>query len=291
MPRFAIAPINWTNDDDPSLGGDITIDQCLTEMKEAGYEGCELGNKFPRDQQALADILRRYDLTLTTDWLGTNFTIDYDETIDYFRKRVKFLKPLGVHALKVCEVGRSIQQTATPIFSHSVRFDKDAWRLLLKGLKEAADIARDHDMYIAYHHHLGTGIEKLDDIHRLMDETDEKYLSLLPDTGHLFAASIDPLVIFQKYAARIKYVHLKDVRRDVMQNAAKNAMSFMDAVRAGVFTVPGDGCVDFAAIFAELANMKFSGWLVVEAEQDPKRAPPLHYAKMAREFLRKTFNQ
>ncbi len=261
-------------------------------MKEAGYEGCELGNKFPKDQATLTEVLRRYNLTLTTDWIGTRFTIPehYNESLAHFRTRVEFLKPFGVEALKVCEVGHSVQQTDTPIFSHRVKFSDEQWHALLRGLNEAARIAREHGMYIAYHHHLGTGVEKQDEIERLMQSTSADDVSLLPDTGHLFAANIDPLSIFKHYASRIKYVHLKDVRRTIFDHAKSTEMCFMDAVRAGVFTVPGDGSIDFIPLFATLKAMNFSGWLVVEAEQDPKKAPPLLLAQKAREWLRHNFS-
>lgn len=291
-PRFSIAPINWTNDDDPTLGGDIPLDVCLSEMKDAGYEGCELGNKFPKHPLELADCLRRYNLILTTDWIGTNFTVTdaYDDTLKHFQERVSFLSHFGVEALKVCEVGHAIQQTAAPIFHKSVTFDEAQWKLLIQGLQQAARIARDHGMYIAYHHHLGTGVEKHDAIVRLMNETAPEDVSLLPDTGHLYAAGINPVDIFTQFSTRIKYVHLKDVRKDVMDRARSLKMSFMDAVRAGVFTVPSDGCIDFASIFAVLKDMRYQGWLVVEAEQDPKLAPPLLLAQKAREFLRAQFS-
>ncbi len=288
-PRFAIAPINWTNDDDPSLGGDIPLLQCLTEMKEAGYTGCELGNKFPKQPAELADLLHRFDLTLTTDWIGTTFTVQnsFRDSLNHFKERVQFLQPFGVTALKVCEVGHAVMQTDGPIFATNVSFTADQWSLLLTGLNEASKIASDHGMYIAYHHHLGTGVQNNEQIERLMHECAS--ITLLPDTGHLFAAGIDPLAIFKKYASRIKYVHLKDVRKNIMQQAQIARFTFMDSVRAGLFTVPSDGCLDFVALFEELKEMDFSGWLVVEAEQDPQLAPPLLYAKKARAFLRQHF--
>ncbi len=291
-PRFSIAPVNWTNDDDPSLGGDIPLEQCLKEMNQAGYEGCELGNKFPKSEFDLERCLSQFNLTLTTDWIGTNFTLDgaLNESLKFFRDRCEFLAHFGVEALKVCEVGHSIQQTARPVFSSKVVFDAQQWRSLVRGLNDAAKIARDHGMYIAYHHHLGTGVQSREEIDRLMNDTTPECVSLLPDTGHLFAASVDPVAVFQTYSSRIKYVHLKDVRADVLAKAHLSNMSFMDAVRAGLFTVPGDGCIDFPRVFSLLKEMQYAGWLVVEAEQDPKKAPPLLYAQKARELLRQHFS-
>lgn len=290
--RFCIAPINWTNDDDPSLGGEISLEQCLTEMREAGFDGCELGNKFPKEISALSDCLSRFNLTLTTDWIGTEFTVDnaFESTLDHFARRCAFLKNFGVEALKVCEVGHCIQQTSQPIFSTWVTFSNEQWRRLIKGLHKAGEIAQDHGMYVAYHHHLGTGVQTERDIDRLMDQTDSSSVTLLPDTGHLYAAHIDPLSIFKRYGSRIRYVHLKDVRKEVFTWAKSQPVSFMDCVRAGLFTVPGDGCIEFAAIFAELKRHQYDGWLVVEAEQDPNMSPPLPLARKARELLRDHFS-
>lgn len=289
--RFSIAPINWTNDDDPSLGGDISLEQCLTEMKEAGFAGCELGNKFPKNVLELKSCLDRFGLLLTSDWIGTNFTTDdhFEQTLEHFKSRVSFLKNFGVEALKVCEVGHCIQQTEKPIFETSVEFNSHQWQWLIKGLHAAGKIAQDAGMYVAYHHHLGTGVQTRQQIERLMNDTDDKLVTLLPDTGHLFTADVDPVSIITQFASRIRYVHLKDVRANMFAHAVEVKQSFMDAVRAGMFTTPGDGCLDFPSIFAALKENNFDGWLVVEAEQDPKKAPPLPLAIKARELLRKNF--
>lgn len=290
---FSVAAVNWTNDDDPSLGGDISLEQCLTEMREAGFAACELGNKFPKDIGELKDCLSRFGLSLTTDWIGTTFTVEgaFQSSLQHFRERVEFLANFGVRALKVCECGHGIQQTNLAVFHSHVAFSKNQRQLLIKGLTEAAIIAADFGMYIAYHHHLGTGVQNKIDIDWLMQETDEKLVSLLPDTGHLFAAGVEPYDIFSRYIDRIKYVHLKDVRPAQLTTAYEQRLSFMDAIRAGLFTVPGDGAVNFKPIFDLLKIQTFDGYLVVEAEQDPKLAPPLRYAQMAREFLRQHFNQ
>ena len=283
--KFAIAPINWSNDDDHELGGDIPLEQCLSEMREAGYDGCEIGNKFPKSSDALIAIQKQYSLAITSDWLGVEFTSrSQQEELDKFRSKIPLLKKVGIQALKVCEVGHAIQQTGLAIFHNKVQFSTDQWDRLIGGLNAMGDIANEHSMFVSYHHHLGTGIESEHDIDQLMTKTDSGLVSLLPDTGHLLAASADPLTIIKRYIERIRYVHLKDVRTNIMSQSVERRYSFMDAVRAGLFTVPSDGDIDFTPIFSLLKD-RYQGWLVVEAEQDPAKAPPLLLAQKARKYL------
>jgi inosose dehydratase len=286
--RFGIAPINWSNDDDQSLGASISLDQCLKEMVEAGFSGCELGHKFPKEMRELKACLESYNLALCSDWIGTRLTEEghYEASIDHFKQRALFLRELGVKALKVCECGHSIQQSPLPIFHTRVEFNPQQWSMLLSGLHEMGAFAREHGQYVAYQQHLGTGVERQEDLERLMANTDPDLVSLLPDTGHLFAAKMEPADIFHRYQERILYVHLKDVRREKLIEAKMLRYSFMDAVRNGLFTVPSDGCIDFVPILNELKEHDFDGWLIVEAEQDPAQANPSIYAQKARDMLR-----
>lgn len=287
---FAVAPINWTNDDDPTLGGDISLEQCLTEMSEAGFTGCEIGNKFPKDIHVLLSTTKQFDLAITSDWIGHEFTKNlFDSELKKFKERLPFLKQAGVKSLKVCEVGHSIQQSSEPIFDNKIIFSDQQWQKLFAGLTAMGELAREHDMFVAYHHHLGTGVQDEEEIDHLMSNTHESLVSLLPDSGHLYVAGMDPYVIFDRYIDRIRYVHLKDIRQDVFTRAQDEHLSFMDSVRAGLFTVPGDGCIDFVPIFKLLQNNNYDGWLVIEAEQDPIKANPLIYAKKSRAYLQSYF--
>ncbi len=289
--RFAIAPINWSNDDDHTLGANISLQQCLEEMVKSGYSGCELGHKFPKNPLKLKKTVDTFGLQVTSDWIGTELSVKgrYEQSIADFKARVNFLKPLGAKALKVCECGHSIQQTNNPIFSTKVEFSDAQWHLVSQGLNRMGEIARKANMFVSYHQHLGTGVESEEQLHRLMSTTDPELVTLLPDTGHLLAAGMNPLDIFFRYLSRIKYVHLKDVRGEILAIAKQKNLSFMDAVRAGLFSVPGDGSINFAPIFKLLKKNHYQGWLVVEAEQDPRKAPPYLYAKKARQFLREHF--
>jgi inosose dehydratase len=285
--KLAIAPICWTNDDLPELGGHISFEQCIGEMAEAGYHGCEVGNKFPRDPDTLRAALLPYNLSIASAWYSSYFTENRaDETLSGFITHMNFLKAMGANVIVVCECGHSIQGKAQAILGNKPVFTNHQWELLINGLHTIGRLANENNMAIVYHHHMGTGIQTEEEIDRLMLESDPNLVSLLFDTGHLYFAGNDLLAILNKYESRIKHIHLKDIRGDVLQQTKQNQLSFLDAVRAGVFTVPGDGCIDFDPIFAGLLKMNYKGWWVVEAEQDPEKAIPLVYAKMAREYLR-----
>ena len=289
-PRLAIAPINWSNDDDHTLGADISFSQCIQEMAQAGYSGCEVGHKFPKDPEELSRALQPLGLCVTSDWIGLHFTEGRtEETIRSFRERMWFLKELGATALKVCECGFAIQSTSAPIFWQTVNFSRRQWAMLLDGLHRIGDMAREAGMFIAYHQHLGTGVQDGESLAHLMAHTDPELVTLLPDTGHLWAAGIEPLGVFQEYRERIRYVHFKDVRSSVFEKAKTDQLSFMDAVRAGLFTVPSDGDLDFEPIINQLKRDHFDGWVVVEAEQDPTVANPLQLATAAHDYLEASF--
>jgi inosose dehydratase len=288
--KLAIAPIGWSNDDMPELGAHISFERCIQEMAEAEYQGCEVGNKFPRDPLILQAALSRHQLVVASAWYSLYFTESgrEQETIDGFINHMNFLKAMGARVIVVCECGHSIQGKALPILEFKPVFTQHQWELLINGLHHIGKIAKDNGMLIVYHHHMGTGIQQQDEIDHLMLAADPNLVSLLFDTGHTYFAGNDPLVSLKKHGSRIKHVHLKDIRKNVLSQTKDQQLSFLDAVRAGVFTVPGDGCIDFDPLFQELENLNYEGWWVVEAEQDPDKAIPLVYAKMAREYLRKT---
>jgi inosose dehydratase len=287
--QIGIAPIGWTNDDWPELGGDIPLERCLSEMAEAGYDGCELGGKFPREAKRLRETLRPFNLAVASAWLSTWFTdaSRVAETVEAYRAHCALLRDMGAEVVVVAECGRSVQQTPQAVADARPRFTEDEWRRLVDGLHRIGEIARSERMTNVYHPHMGTGIQSLDDIDRLMESTDPALVSLLLDTGHATFDGHDPRRIIEKHAARIRHVHLKDVRAGVARDARADGWSFERAVRAGVFTVPGDGDIDMGAVLSDLGEAGYAGWLVVEAEQDPRIAPPLEYARKGREFLRK----
>lgn len=290
--NVGIAPIGWTNDDWPDLGGDIPLERCLAEMAEAGYAGCEVGGKFPREPEVLRRLLQPYALRVASGWLSLWFTdaARTDETIAAYRDHCSFLKAMGASVVVVCECGRSVQQGPLAVSAARPRFDDAEWRRLVDGLHRIGEIARDEGMTNVYHPHMGTGIQSAQDVDRLMAETDPALVALLLDTGHSTFDGHDPRALIRAHAARIRHVHLKDVRGKVARYAIEQRWSFEQAVRAGVFTVPGDGDVDMRGVVEDLREAGYSGWMVVEAEQDPHVANPLQYAKMGRQFLRQAVN-
>jgi len=285
--KLGIAPIGWSNDDMPELGADISFAQCIEEMALAGFQGCEVGHKFPRDPSVLQTALAQQNLTVASAWFSLYFTEPnrQQETIAGFVTHMNFLKAMGAKVIVVCECGHSIQGKPLPVFMHKPIFSTQQWQLLVDGLHHIGRLAEKNNMTIVYHHHMGTGVQNADEIDQLMRMTDPTYVSLLLDTGHLTFAGDQPFNVLTKYFSRIKHVHLKDIRHDVLQQVKDNNMSFLEAVKAGVFTVPGDGCIDFQPILQYLIEKNYQGWWIVEAEQDPARAHPLTYAKMAKGFL------
>ncbi|MCL9685710.1 myo-inosose-2 dehydratase [Legionella maioricensis] len=292
--KLGIAPINWCNDDDPELGKDISFEQCIQEMAMAGYTGTELGNKYPRDVSVLKSALTQRGLQLSSAWFSTFFTApeQYESTLSRFMEHLSFMRALGASFINICECGHAIQGTDLPILNpqYKPEFNEEQWGRLIQGLHTIGRIAYDFNMHLAYHYHAGTGIFYEREIDYLMESTSPELISLLLDTGHAAFAGVNPLHLIHKYGDRILYVHLKDIRAEVLNRVTTEELSFMDAVRAGVFTVPGDGMVDFSSVFNALQKCNYSGWMIVEAEQDPAKAPPLEYAKKAYDFLRLYIN-
>jgi len=291
--KLGIAPINWCNDDDPNLGKDISFEQCIHEMALSGYAGTELGNKYPRDTHVLQHALKQNGLQLSSAWFSTFFTQpdQYEQTFSRFLESLSFMRAMGARFINICECGHAIQGTDNPILSpYKPEFSQEQWAMLIKGIHTLGRIASDYDMRIVYHYHAGTGVFYEHEIDYLMAHTSPELMSLLLDTGHAVLAGIDPLHLIQKYGERIHYVHLKDIRLEVLKQVKQEQLNFMDAVRAGVFTVPGDGMIDFKSIIALLKTFNYAGWMIVEAEQDPEKAPPLTYAMNAYHYLQQLIN-
>jgi inosose dehydratase len=286
--KLAIAPIGWTNDDLPELGGEVTFEQCVSEMALAGFSGSEVGNKYPRNTEVLKKALGLRGLEIASAWFSTFLTSKpFEETTNAFIEHRDFLHEMGAKVMVISEQGNSIQgQIETPLFENKPVFSEEEWKLLVEGLHLLGELAAEKGMKIVYHHHMGTGIQTIEEIDRLMAETDASKVSLLYDTGHLVFSGEDHLQVLHKYMNRIHHVHLKDVRMEVANKVREGKLSFLQAVKEGVFTVPGDGVIDFTPVFDALDAAGYQGWLVVEAEQDPAVANPLEYALKARAYIR-----
>lgn len=285
---LGIAPIAWTNDDLPELGGENTFEQCISEMALAGFTGSEVGNKYPRDTAVLKKALSLRGIRIASAWFSTFLTTkSFEETRYAFMQHRDFLHEMGAKVIVVAEQGHSIQGLmGKPVFENKPAFSTNEWNRLAQGLEKLGELAAEKSMKIVYHHHMGTGVQTTSEIERLMEMTDPKLVHLLFDTGHLVFSGENPEYVLTKYSSRIQHVHLKDIRPDVLEQVKAEKMSFLQAVKAGVFTVPGDGMIDYEPLFKVLDANRYEGWFVVEAEQDPALANPLEYAIKAREYIR-----
>lgn len=286
--KLGIAPIAWTNDDLPDLGGENTFEQCVSEMALAGFTGSEVGNKYPKDPDILKKALELRGIEICNQWFSSFLlTKPFEEVEKEFRAQLAFLKTMGAGIIGVSEQSHSVQgMQDTPIFGHKYVMNDAEWDIFCKGLNRLGKIAADeYEICLTYHHHMGTVVQDEDEVERMMEETDKKYVSLLFDTGHFKYCGADPLKMVQKYADRIKHVHLKDIRPEVVEKVKKEDLSFLEGVRQGTFTIPGDGCIDFEPVFRVLEENGYEGYMVVEAEQDPAKANPLEYAIRARKYI------
>ena len=206
-----------------------------------------------------------------------------------FIAQCEFLKAMGAKRIGASEQSFSIQgQMNTPVFDAKYVMNDAEWDKFAKGMNRLGDIANSMGIRLVYHHHMGTVVQTAEEIDRMMDMTAPDKFALLYDTGHLAYCGQDYLAVLKKYAKRIAHVHLKDIRPEVVEKVKKEKLSFLQGVREGAFTVPGDGCIDFAPLFDELDKSGYEGWMIVEAEQDPAKANPLEYALKARDYIRKT---
>lgn len=286
--KLGIAPIAWTNDDMPDLGSENTFEQCVSEMALAGFTGSEVGNKYPKDPEVLKKALKLRGMQICNQWFSS-FLISkpFEEVEKECRAQLAFLQAMGSKIIGFSEQSYSVQgQLETPIFGHKYVMNDQEWEMLCTGLNKLGKIAKEeYGISLTFHHHMGTVVQTAEEVDRLMANTDPEYVSLLFDTGHFTYCGEDPLAMVQKYVSRIKHVHLKDIRPQVVEQVKKENLSFLDGVRMGTFTIPGDGCIDFDPIFKVLEDAGYEGYMLVEAEQDPAKANPLEYAIRARKFI------
>jgi inosose dehydratase len=287
--RVGANPIIWSNDDFHELAGDLPLEVILREMHAAGYAGSELGHAYPRTTQALGAALARHRLQLVSGWHSTYLaSCDLAAETESFRAHLELLKSLGAQVAIVAECTGCIHgnREAALGFGSADRttLSEPQWNALATGMTQLCKLAGAANMKVVYHHHMGTVIQTEAELERLLAAAPALWLLL--DPGHLAFAGIDPVPVAQRHARRIAHVHLKSVRPAIVNRVRQEGWSFCRAVSEGVFTIPGDGSVDFPAIFRVLSDADYRGWLVVEAEEDPAKAPPLAKAKAARAYVR-----
>jgi inosose dehydratase len=278
--RLGVSPIGWSNDDLPELGGEMPVETCLAEARHAGFAGIELGNKFPRDPAALWPLLNSQRLALISGWFsGRILERPLADEFTAIEDHCTLLVAMGCRVLVYAETSGGVAGDRRQPLSRRPRLRDDEWRDFGARLTGLADGLARRRIGFSYHPHMGTVVETEAEIDQLMAATGDR-VGLLFDTGHLAFAGADPAAVARRHARRINHVHCKDIRPHVLPRVRARDASFLDAVLDGVFTVPGDGAIDFAATLAPLSTARYRGWLVVEAEQDPAKAPPFEYARL-----------
>jgi inosose dehydratase len=282
-------PINWVGEDVREHGDDTTYAQILDDIQALGLTGTEMGRKFPTEIGLLKEELSKRNIQLVSQWKSVLFSDPaYRESeLNAYREHVKFLKEMGSTVISTCEVGGSLHfdPRRTPHEREVLRLDEAGWSSLAEGLNAAGRIAREYGLKLTYHHHGGTVVERPEEIDKLMEMTDPEFVFLLFDSGHALYGGADPLALLQKHYDRIAYIHLKDVRLKELEQARETQSDFVTCIRNGVFTVPGDGCIDFRPIIRELVQRDYRGWALLEGEQDPAEHPAREYASRAIQYL------
>jgi inosose dehydratase len=285
--KIGVSPIAWSNDDFPELGGDTTLEQCLKETNEIGFSGIEAGGKFPKNSNELIPKLEKENLKLCSGWYGANLLKNtVKEEMLIMKKQLNLFKECNAPCMVVAEVSGSIQGEVKIPLSKRPILNSDEWKILYNRINEIGKYMEDSGVPLAYHHHMGTVVQSQEDTERLIDNTSDA-VKLLIDTGHMMFAGGDFAKIAKDYSTRLHHVHCKDIRKEVLDVALKDDLSFIDAFFAGAFTVPGDGCINYNNFLKILKDSNYEGWLVVEAEQDPQKANPFEYGKIGFNHLKK----
>jgi inosose dehydratase len=286
--RLGINPITWTNDDMPELGGDTPVDTCLSEARQAGYSGIEMGGKFPKEANAMKALMAKHHLALISGWYsGHANALDVKKEFEEALPHLELLKANGCKYVVYADTsGGAHGGIDTPI-SDRPKLPEGEWKNYGRKVTELAERMADFGVRMAFHHHMGTVVETDAEVDKLMANTGAA-VGLLFDSGHSAFSGGDPVALAKRHAKRVVHVHCKDSRKPILDKARAGDASFLRAVLDGIFTVPGDGQVDFLTILKIFHDAGYAGWLVVEAEQDPAKAHPLTYAKMGYESLKKT---
>ena len=289
--KLGIAPIAWSNDDMPELGGDTPIEQCLEEASSAGFTGIELGGKFPRNPGITNFLLNKYKLKMPGGWYGSLLrTRSAEDEWVAMQDHLNLLKLVNADVFVFADVSGSIQGDQTKRLSTRPTMEDDEFVEYCKKINDISNRLSDEGIPMSYHEHMGTIIQTENDVDRFMNNTNQNTF-LLYDTGHLLFAEANYERVLKNYISKINHVHCKDIRQNILENSLKNDLSFRESFLDGVFTVPGDGCIDYEPLFEILYQNNYDKWLIIEAEQDPKKANPLEYAKIGFTYLSSTLKK
>lgn len=289
--KLGIAPIAWSNDDMPELGGDTPIEQCLEEASAAGFTGIELGGKFPRNPGITNFLLDKYNLKMPGGWYGSLLrTRSAEDEWVAMQDHLNLLKLVSADVFVFADVSGSIQGDQTKKLSTRPTIEEDEFAEYCKKINDISNRLSDEGIPMSYHEHMGTIIQTENDVDRFMNSTNQNTF-LLYDTGHLLFAEANYERVLKNYISKINHVHCKDIRKNILENSLKNDLSFRESFLEGVFTVPGDGCIDYEPLFKILYENNYDKWLIIEAEQDPKKANPLEFAKIGYKYLSNTLKK
>lgn len=282
MIRYGTNPIAWSNDDDRSIGAHISLAQCLEEAAAIGFSGIEKGHKMPDDGAALKGVLAAHGLVLVSGWHSLNLLVNDVETEKRaMQPYLDMLEANGALVAIVCETSNAIHGNDRAALADKPVLPAERWEAFGEGVEAMAEHCLTQGVQLVYHHHMGTIVQTREEIDRLMQATGPA-TGLLLDTGHAWFAGADPAELARAYMPRVHHIHAKNVRPAVKRQVEAERLSFLEGVRRGVFTVPGDpeGGVDFGPVLEVAAGHDYDGWLVIEAEQDPMKADPVKYQSM-----------
>ncbi len=288
MILYGTNPIAWSNDDDQTLGADISLETCLDDCAAIGFDGIEKGHKFPTTVAGLRAELDPRGLRFVSGWHSTNLLVNDVETEKAaMQPFLDVLKGMGCTVIIVCETSNAIHGADDVAVNDRPHLRDADWAGFGAGIEALAAFAALQGITLVYHHHMGTVVEAEWEIDRLMHETGP-HTHLLLDTGHCYFGGGDPVRLARKHMGRVGHIHAKNIRPDILGQVREQGLSFLESVRRGVFTVPGDagGVVDFPGVLRVAAEHGYQGWLVIEAEQDPAVRPPLQYQTMGLRALK-----
>jgi inosose dehydratase len=285
--RWGVSPIAWCNDDMRELGGDTTLDMLLTDVKEIGFDGVELGHKFPRDAATLRPIMAGYGLDVVGGWYSSNLLVhDVDAEIAALSKHLALLEAMGSTVFILAETSNAVHGNRNSRLDQHPSLTDAEWERLGNGLSKVAKHINDRGLRFAYHHHLGTAVETAEELEHFFQVTGD-HVGLVLDTGHAVYGGIEPIDVIKARPERVTHVHCKDVRSPKHKEYYANGTSFLDGVVGGMFTTPGDGDYPYEPFMQALADMNYSGWIVIEAEQDPAIANPRDYSQLGLDNLKR----
>ncbi|HWU12657.1 MAG TPA: myo-inosose-2 dehydratase [Caulobacter sp.] len=285
---FGVSPIAWINDDMPELGGDTPLESVLADCQAIGFTGVELGGVFPRDPAVLKPLLDRFGLDLVGGWYSGNLLVQSaDDEIAALQPHLNLLKAMDCTVFVHAETSNAIHGDRSTALSAAPRLDAEGWAEFGARLTQVADYIQAQGLKFAYHHHLGTVVERPEDLDAFLANTGPS-VGLTVDTGHAALGGLDPVSVIRAHPERVAHVHCKDIRGEVFRKVVSDGGgSFLEGVLAGMFTVPGDGSLDYAAVMQALAEINYSGWIIVEAEQDPAVANPRQYGEIGLATLKR----